>query len=260
MGKNWEDVVTTVQGRLSRWRWLLPRMSYRGRVLVINNLVSSSLWHRMVCTDPPASLFSTVQRVLEGFFWDKLHWVPQSTLFLPREEGGQGLVHLASRGAAFRLQFLQRLLTGPTDLVWRPLSCCILRRLGGLGLDFSLFLMDPSRLDTASLPPFYQSVFSIWGRVRRQRERQQRASLHRLLQEPVLFGSILDCPGGGDSTFHRLLRTAGVLSLGQVVELTGPTMEEPAGLAAGLGLQSVTVVDQILQHWRVDWRSRSFPF
>ncbi|KAI3375655.1 hypothetical protein L3Q82_003719 [Scortum barcoo] len=34
----------------------------------------------------------------------------------------------------FRLQFLQRLLTGPADLVWRRLSCCILQRCGGLRL------------------------------------------------------------------------------------------------------------------------------
>ncbi|KAI3373012.1 hypothetical protein L3Q82_023446 [Scortum barcoo] len=46
-------------------------------------------------------LLSRIQAVLVDFFWDRLHWVPQSILFLPKEEGGQGLVHLASRGAAF---------------------------------------------------------------------------------------------------------------------------------------------------------------
>lgn len=32
----------------------------------------------------------------------------QSVLFLPREEGGLGLVHLEGRGATFRLQFGRR--------------------------------------------------------------------------------------------------------------------------------------------------------
>src|SRR4029434_8555301 len=81
-----------------------------------------------------------------------LHWIPQSVLFLPKEEGGQGLVHLASRVAAFRLQFLQRLLYGPNDLVWRPLSCTLLKSLGGLDMDRSLFLMDPRTLSTQRLP------------------------------------------------------------------------------------------------------------
>lgn len=52
------------------------------------------------------------------FVWDKLHWIPQSVLFLSSEEGGHGLVHLASGGGAFRFQLVQRLLTGPSDLVF----------------------------------------------------------------------------------------------------------------------------------------------
>lgn len=39
--KNWEGVVEKVGGKLEKWRWLLPQMSYRGRVLIINNLATS---------------------------------------------------------------------------------------------------------------------------------------------------------------------------------------------------------------------------
>ena len=37
--QNWEGVVEKVCARLSKWRWLLPQLSYRGRVLVANHLV-----------------------------------------------------------------------------------------------------------------------------------------------------------------------------------------------------------------------------
>ena len=247
--KNWDNVLEKVKGRLMKWKWLLPKMSYRGRVLVINNLVSSALWHRLACVDPPASLLSQIQRVLVDFFWDRLHWVPQSVLFLPKEEGGQGLVHLASRGAAFRLQFIQRLLTGPTDLVWRTLSCCILQRFGGLGLGLSLFLMDSKRLDASSLPAFYRSVFSVWTLLRKQRQERD-DSLYWLLQEPVLFGGLLDCPSCGGPTLSRLLHTAGVSTLGQVVELAGPRLDDPVGLAARMGVRSTRVINQLLKHWK----------
>lgn len=40
-------VLGKVQAKLSKWKWLLAQLSYRGRVLIISNLVASSLWHRL---------------------------------------------------------------------------------------------------------------------------------------------------------------------------------------------------------------------
>ena len=104
-------------------QFLCNKTSYKGRVLIINNLVASSLWNRLACVDPPTHLLPKIQSILVNFFWDKLHWVPQSVLYLPKEEGGHGLVQWQSRTAAFRVQFLQRLLTGTVDyfiflMVW----------------------------------------------------------------------------------------------------------------------------------------------
>ena len=161
------------EGRLRRWSWLLPSMSYRGRALIINNLVSSSLWHRLACVDPPPNLLSKIQAMLLNSFWDKLHWIPQAVLCLPKDEGGQGLVHLASRGAAFRLQFIQGLLYGPKDLVWRPLAHMILQRFAGLGLKDSLFLMDLSTADLRTLPPFYRGAFTVFFQRRATKRKQE---------------------------------------------------------------------------------------
>ncbi|TWW67065.1 Transposon TX1 uncharacterized 149 kDa protein ORF 2 [Takifugu flavidus] len=125
--KNWDDIVEKVDSKLHKWSWIKPHMSFRGRVLVLNNLVASLLWHRLACLDPPSGLLAQVQSKMVDFFWDRLHWVPQSVLFLPREEGGQGLIHLASRVATFRLQFVQRWSFVQTDslhwLLKEPLVC-----------------------------------------------------------------------------------------------------------------------------------------
>ncbi|TWW61013.1 Transposon TX1 uncharacterized 149 kDa protein ORF 2 [Takifugu flavidus] len=114
--KNWLDTLEKVDRKIQKWEWLLPRMSYRGRTLVLNNLVASVLWHRLSCMEPPSGLLAQLQTRVLAFFWDGMHWVQQGVLYLPREEGGQGLIHLASRTAAFRIQFVQRFLTGPADL------------------------------------------------------------------------------------------------------------------------------------------------
>ena len=65
------------------------------------------------------------------------------------------MVHLASGGTAFRLQFIQRLLYEPKDLVCRPLAQLVLQRVGGLGLQDSVFLMDFKTVRFHILPGFY---------------------------------------------------------------------------------------------------------
>lgn len=81
-------------------------MSYRGHTLIINNLVATSLWHHLASLDPPVCLLSDIQKVLINFFWEKSHWVSQSVLYLSKDEGGQGLINVQSRIAAFRMRFI----------------------------------------------------------------------------------------------------------------------------------------------------------
>ncbi len=89
--KNWDCLLEKVEGRLKKWKWILPKLSFKGWILIINNLVSSMLWHRLPCTDPPANLLSRVQAVMVDFFWDRLHWVPQRVPSCPRRGGGMVL-------------------------------------------------------------------------------------------------------------------------------------------------------------------------
>ncbi|KAK3510760.1 hypothetical protein QTP70_022466 [Hemibagrus guttatus] len=47
---------------------------------------------KLACIDPPPNLLADLQAMMVDFFWDKLHWLPQSILYLPKEESGQGLI------------------------------------------------------------------------------------------------------------------------------------------------------------------------
>ncbi|KAL2096374.1 hypothetical protein ACEWY4_008522 [Coilia grayii] len=201
--KNFEGVLEQLKGRLSKWKFLINKLSFKGRVLIINNLVASTLWHRLACVDPPARLLSQVQSILVNFFWDSLHWVPQSVLFLPKEEGGHGLIHVQSRAAAFRLQFIQQLLTGSTDTSWKSVACAILRTFNGLGFDRTLFWMDPNKMNLCKLPVFYRNLFKIWSCFIVQRTRS--SSLFWLLKEPLICGSVLDL--SVEKSFHAFSDT-----------------------------------------------------
>lgn len=65
--KNWEGIVEKVKGRLDKCEWLVSNMSYKGRTLVINNLIASSLWHKLACIDPPSKLMT--EALLVDFFF-----------------------------------------------------------------------------------------------------------------------------------------------------------------------------------------------
>ena len=245
--RNWETVMEKIDNKMNKWKWLLPQMSYRGRVLVLNNLVASLLWHRLACVDPPSGLLAQIQRKMVDFFWGGLHWVPQGVLFLPREEGGQGLVHLASRTATFRLQFIQKFLTGPPDLVWRNVTSCILRHVSKLGLDAALFLTDPKFLKLSGFPPFYQGVFKSWALFNCTLN-DRSDSLHWLLKEPLVNGSRLDICSGVPGLLAALNRSR-TLSLQQLVEEAGPGLSGAGALGSLLGMTSIRVTQRILNLW-----------
>ncbi|KAK3562052.1 hypothetical protein QTP86_025970 [Hemibagrus guttatus] len=248
LNKNWEGSVEHVKGRLSRWKRLVPKMSYRGRTLVINNLAASSLWHKLACVDPPPNLLANIQAQLVDFFWDGLHWIPQSVLHLPKEEGGQGLVQLSSRAAAFRLQFIQRLLTGPRDLVWRAAASGLLHTVKGLGLDRALFLMDTKMLDISGLPMFYRGLFKIWNVFKKQNKGCR--SVHWLLEEPLVYGGRLDISGVTVPALSRTLVSSGIVTLRELVNVAGSDLSRAEDLAARMGLRSRRVVNQLLHRWR----------
>ncbi|KAI4880461.1 hypothetical protein NFI96_009804 [Prochilodus magdalenae] len=264
--RNWDGVVEKMEGRLARWKWIRPQMSLRGRVLVINNLAASVLWHkkkkkkkkkkRLSCVDPPVGLLARLQAIMVDFFWDRLHWVAQGVLFQAKEEGGQGLVHLASRLATFRVQFIIKFLTGPVDLVWRKVASVILQKADGLRLDTALFLMDCKQLHLSGLPPFYRGLFKCWALFKTNRLRPS-TSLFWLLEEPLLKGSRLDVVSGVPGLTQTLCK-ANMVKLQHLVDTAGPGLGDAQTVASFLGQRSVRQISTVLDLWakrldREDW-------
>ncbi len=183
--KNWEGLLEKVCAKLSRWNWLLPQLSYRGRVLICNNLVASSLWHRMTILEPPEDLVRGIQKRLVDFFWSGQHWLKAAVLYLPRQEGGQGLIDIRARLRTFRMQTAQRLLYG-VDVSWAEVACALLRRAGNMGLDRHLFLMDIDKLNLSGLSVFYRSILKSWTLFTFSRSADSTQKLW-LKEEPLFF-------------------------------------------------------------------------
>lgn len=134
--KNWTEMGDIFEAKLRAWARLAPQMSFRGRVLVGNNLAASVLWHRAKVLQAPGWLLTRANRSLVHFVWNGKHWMRPGVLCLPVGEGGQGLVDVTARVMSCRLQAL-----------------ALLRNAGGrLGYGRELFLMDLARVDCRRLP------------------------------------------------------------------------------------------------------------
>lgn len=69
--QNWKRVLDKVEAKLSKWKWLLPQLSYRGRALIVNNLVASCLWHRLTVLVPPPGFVKEVQQLTCTSLWQR---------------------------------------------------------------------------------------------------------------------------------------------------------------------------------------------
>ncbi|KAK3516159.1 hypothetical protein QTP70_005511 [Hemibagrus guttatus] len=223
-------------------------MSYRGRTLVINKprrVVSlAQAGMRRSAAEPASEHPGPVGGLLLG------RSTLDSTERSPPAEGGRraGAGQLSSRAAAFRLQFIQRLLTGPRDLVWRAAASGLLRTVKGLGLDRALFLMDTKMLDISGLPMFYCGLFKIWNVFKKQNKGCR--TVHWLLEEPLVYGGRLDISGVTVPALSRTLVSSGIVTLRELVNIAGSDLSRAEDLAVCMGLRSRRVVNQLLHRWR----------
>ena len=117
MKRNWENALEIVEGRV-RKEMDFPKLLYKGRVLVLNNLVSSCCGTGSHVSTPHLIYYPRCRLFWSMHFLDKRHWLPQSLLYLQKEE--VDILHLASRRATLRLEFISY-----RDVVWNPLACSI---------------------------------------------------------------------------------------------------------------------------------------
>lgn len=248
---NWEGVEERVCTRLSRWNWLLPQLSYRGRVLVANNLVASTLWHKLGVLQPPAGLIQSIQRRLVTFFWSGQHWIRSSALYLSVQEGGQGLVDIKSRIMTFRLQAAQRLLYD-NNSAWMDTAKALLRKAGGMGFDKHLFLMQLQEAAMVDLTPFYRSVLEAWKVFSISRPSDLPVGFW-LLEEPLFFNSFLPSRLLTSENVRTRLLAAGCNKLGHFLKSDVEDLSQRSGVKSIRFIQKC--ITEISIGLRVDYRT-----
>ncbi len=236
-------MLEKVSAKLSRWNWLLPELSYRGRVLVINNLAASMLWHKLNVLEPPNEMIKVLQRRFVNFFWSGQHWLPGSVLYLPLQEGGQALIDVRSRINTFRLQTAQRILY-EEDQGWICVACALLRTVSGLGYDKQLFLLKLKELDLNNVSLFYQSMLKAW---------QNNFNVNRdlshpsdwIMGEPLLYNPLIQTRTLSSESLINCLSRAGLTKIGNLRETKG--WKTAATLQCESGIRSLRLLQQVIE-------------
>ncbi|KAI4890366.1 hypothetical protein NFI96_008163, partial [Prochilodus magdalenae] len=239
--KNWQDVLASITRRLACWKWLLPQMSYRGRVLIINNLVASTLWHRLAVLNAPAGLLADVQRKLVDFFWSGQHWLKAS---LPMHEGGQGLIDLESRVAALRLKAVQRQLYR-LDLPWRATAHALLRKAGNMGLDQHVFLLDTTGLDLSGLESFYALMLSAWTLLQHIRVGGLQPTAW-VWEEPIFHNKLIPLRSVLSTALRRRFLNAGLCKVGCLWMADGTGWKTAGLLSQQTGIATQRLLGRLL--------------
>lgn len=238
--KNWEGMLEKVSSQLFKWKSLLPLMSYRGRVLVINNLAASTLWHRLIVMEPPKELICKIQRTFVEFFWSGEH---AAARYLPVYEGGQGLVDVQSKICAFRIQAAQRFLYHK-DLPWAQTAKIMLQKAGGLKLDQHLFLMELEKVNLSGITSFYQSMLHSWRTVFKV-ERDIDESGSWIQEEPLFFNPMIQTRLLSSASVCACLQRHGIVKLRQL--LNNDQWESVETLKEVTGLKSSRLTEKLVE-------------
>ncbi|KAK3564302.1 hypothetical protein QTP86_012382 [Hemibagrus guttatus] len=173
-----------VKGRLSRWKRMVPRTSYGGQTLVINNLAVLYLWHKLAYVDPPPNLASKY----------------------PGPAGGLLLGQSTPNSSK------------------RPSSAQRGKRAGaGPAIQQSCSLLPPGS-----------------------------GTLHWLLEEPLVCSGWLDISSVAIPALSKTLISSGIVTLRGLVNI----LSRVEDMEAGMGLQSLRVVNQLLHCWRSNLTSQ----
>ena len=219
LDKNWSDIIDKIESKLDWWARYAPSMSYRGRTLVINQLIASKLLHRLVCLCPPTMLINNIQKLFVNFFWQGRHWLPAETIYLPPSQGGQGLIHLPSRIASFRLQYIQRYFYSNLNHPCFYFTSYFLKRFNNLKYDKQLFVTNVP-LSFVNIPVYYCELMKVWSSVPTIRKGQP-TTYYSVCQEPLFYNSVILHPLHNVPLTLTHFREAGITTIGDLV--TGTT-------------------------------------
>ena len=222
--KNWEVCKTRLIQTLASWSGLSTSLSFKGRVLIANQLAASKLFHCLAALTPPDSVLSELQQQLVDFVWsNKKHFLTKQYLYEKPGKGGLGLVCLQARVLTFRLSRLFHYFqenSHPSLTFFEH----HLHRYKHLHFYFYLFFIKTDLTFDIGMPSFYGEIMQTW-RLSGARLQIKHDSVSHVLNLPIIYFLIQNATDESALLSSRL-SARGVGLVGDLLHSTTGTWRE----------------------------------
>ena len=210
---NWEAKIKKLNNIIDAW--CHRDLSFKGRALVINALLTSTLWYNATSLSVPAWASTRIEQIIYRFFWSNKHpLVNRDVLALPLSKGGFNIARLETKKRALRLNTLRRLLAWE-HANWKYFTAFFLGvsgiRLGKLtpALNF-----NPQDIDH-DLPPFHKELLSAWLKHKPFHSRLHiQESFPDILNEPLFRNNLSTAEG--KPLFYKEWVKCGLIQLREI--------------------------------------------
>ena len=216
--QNWEDTLKNVKSKINIWKPLFPFISLKGRILIINCLTASKLWHKMQILSPPKTIVKAIEKFFIDSLWNnKKHWVRPEILFLHPDDGGLGLVDINAKIQAFRLTFLKQAFCDKSSHPAYRLAKYIFRQVQDLSYDQQWLICkqsaQPSR-NNDKLFDFFTECMTALRNVQLDIDIKD-LSVLSILHQPLFNNSL--APLLDNNPNNSLLAKAGITKIGHLL-------------------------------------------
>ena len=157
---NWDCKVKKITNIINAW--IHRDLSYKGKTLVINDLLTSTLWYCATSLSISSWAVKQIEQGIYCFFWSgKKPLVNRDILALPLEEGGFNIVRLNSKIQALRLNTLRRIILGE-EAHSKHFTAYFLR-VSGMSLGKLTLALDYKTWDIDyDIPSLHRKLLTAW--------------------------------------------------------------------------------------------------
>ena len=201
--------------------WKHRDISLKGKALVINGLLTSTLWYLAANIHFPSWAVQEIEDIIYTFLWDnKRPLLNRNIIALPLVEGGLNIPRIEKKIQALRLNTIRRLLSHE-QAHWKFLTSHFLSLSHmptgkhTLALDYNIQHIDPN------IPHFHRDLLTAWLHHTHYHTRiNPPVTLADVLCEPLFRNSLITA--NNNTLYYRDWIKAGIVTVRDICYLVVP--------------------------------------